>query len=70
MIEVKLLHVDGSEFDHWIFENAIVRRSGEMSSVLSGSGIRQELYFATAPGNSELYVAETRNGLIMQLPAL
>ncbi|KAK9364756.1 hypothetical protein V1509DRAFT_635331, partial [Lipomyces kononenkoae] len=37
---------------------------------LSGSAMRNFLYFATAPGNSTLYVAKKKNGIISQLPVI
>lgn len=32
--------------------------------------MRRVLYFATAPGNDQLYVSVKKNGLVSQLPAV
>lgn len=37
---------------------------------LSGKGIRDHLYFATAPGNQQLFVAQKKSGIVSQLPVV
>jgi hypothetical protein len=32
--------------------------------------LRNHLYFATAPGNATLFVAEKKNGIVAQLPVM
>lgn len=46
---------------NWIEEDAIIRQDNVPR--LSGAGIRQHLYFGTAPGNHYLAVATTKGGL-------
>jgi len=46
---------------NWIDEVAIVR--SDHVERLSGAGIRQHLYFGTAPGNNNLAIATTNGGL-------
>jgi hypothetical protein len=37
---------------------------------LSGSAMRDHLFFATAPGNANLFVAQKKNGIVTQLPVV
>ena len=37
---------------------------------LSGNAMRNHLYFATAPGNANLFVADKKNGITTQLPVV
>lgn len=37
---------------------------------LSGSGMRNYLYFATAPGNQTLFVSQKKNGIVDRLPVV
>jgi hypothetical protein len=46
---------------NWIEEDAIIRQDNVPR--LSGTGIRQHLYFGTTPGNHYLAVATTKGGL-------
>ena len=69
-VETKLVHQDGREFSNWILEDGIIMPQTDDALRLSGRGIRKELYFATAPGNGYLYVAEAKNGIVTQLPAV
>lgn len=47
----------------WILEQAIIRKAGNGVVRLSGSGMRQELYFGISPGNSHVAVATTKGGI-------
>ncbi|OJD26154.1 hypothetical protein ACJ73_02464 [Blastomyces percursus] len=57
IIEVQLVDFQGNPVSEWIREGGIVAPADPGASRLSGDGIRQSLYFATAPGNQYLYVA-------------
>ncbi|KAI9680476.1 MAG: hypothetical protein M1817_003916 [Caeruleum heppii] len=65
-MEVMVLNQDGEQVSGWIEEEGLIMPPANLR--LSGLGIRQGLYFATAPGNDFLYVSETKNGLVQQLP--
>ncbi|OJD22448.1 hypothetical protein ACJ73_06202 [Blastomyces percursus] len=67
-VEIQLLDPQGSAVSDWILEEGIITPSVSGVTRLSGDGIRQSLYFAIAPGNRHLYVAEKRNDIIEQLP--
>lgn len=69
-VEVQLLDSQGNAVSDWILEEGIVTPAAVGATRLSGDGIRQSLYFATAPGNRHLYVAEKKNGIIEQLPVV
>jgi hypothetical protein len=72
IIEVQLVCRDGSPLSHWIEEVGIITpvQPGTIQYRLSGASMRKFLYFATASGNMELYVAEKKNGVISQLPII
>ncbi|KGY15551.1 hypothetical protein PABG_11544 [Paracoccidioides brasiliensis Pb03] len=69
-VEIQLLDSQGNAVSDWILEEGIVTPAAAGVGRLSGDGIRQSLYFATAPGNQHLYVAEKKNGIIEQLPVV
>ncbi|KAK2785657.1 hypothetical protein FQN52_008345 [Onygenales sp. PD_12] len=69
-VEIQLLDAQGNPVSDWIFDRGIVTPAAPGVSRLSGDGIRQSLYFATAPGNQHLYVAEKKNGIVEQLPVV
>ncbi|OJD27481.1 hypothetical protein ACJ73_01120 [Blastomyces percursus] len=69
-VEIQLLDSQGNAVSDWILEQGIVTPAATGAGRLSGDGIRQSLYFATAPGNQHLYVAGKRNGIIEQLPVV
>ncbi|OJD27198.1 hypothetical protein ACJ73_01403 [Blastomyces percursus] len=69
-VEIQLLDSQGNAVSDWILEEGIITPSASGATRLSGDGIRQSLFFATAPGNRHLYVAEKRNGIIEQLPVV
>jgi hypothetical protein len=62
-LQVQLVRDDDSPWSGWIDEEAIVRSAGPGVTRLSGVGIRDILYFGTAPGNHSLAVSATRGGL-------
>ena len=62
-VQVQLVRDDDSPWSGWIDEEAIVRSAGPGVTRLSGVGIRDILYFGTAPGNHSLAVSATRGGL-------
>ncbi|KAI9828196.1 MAG: hypothetical protein M1826_006124 [Phylliscum demangeonii] len=68
LVQVKIMLNDIDEFSDWIDDMAMVCPADKLR--LSGLGIRSALYFGTAPGNHHLYVSETKNGLVSQLPVL
>ncbi|KMP03836.1 hypothetical protein CIRG_03528 [Coccidioides immitis RMSCC 2394] len=69
-VEIQLLDSQGNAVSDWVLKQGIVTPATTGACRLSGNGIRQSLYFATAPGNQHLYVAEKKNGIVEQLPAL
>lgn len=52
----------------WFLERFVIRDDTPGVSLLSGCNMRNELYFATAPGNLYLYVSVKKNGVVSQLP--
>ncbi|KAI9771803.1 MAG: hypothetical protein M1840_001573 [Geoglossum simile] len=62
-VQVQPVRDDNSPWCGWINEKAIVRPIGPGIPRLSGTGIRDVLYIATAPGNHFLAVSTTRGGL-------
>jgi hypothetical protein len=72
ILEVQLLKADGSALSPWIDEMGVITpvQPGTQQYRLSGNAMRNFLYFGTAPGNTQLYVAEKKNGLVSQLPVL
>ncbi|EGD93302.1 hypothetical protein TESG_00849 [Trichophyton tonsurans CBS 112818] len=53
-VEIQLLNFQSEPIPGWTFEEAVVVLSSEGAVRLSGNGMRQCLYFATAPGNTQL----------------
>jgi hypothetical protein len=53
----------------WFRETAVVKPDSPGDARLSGAAMRDHLFFATAPGNAYLYVAQKKAGLIRDLPA-
>jgi len=66
LVEVQLVRNDGTPWSNWIQERAIVRAGTNMPR-LSGVGIRNVLYFGTAPGNQALAVGATKGGMVSLL---
>lgn len=67
-IQIQLQKQDTTAASEWIREGAVV--VPQQGNRLSGGEIRNNFYFATAPGNQHLFVAEKKNGIISQLPAV
>lgn len=63
MVEVQLVQDDLTPWTPWIEELAIVRQVQPGLLRLSGAGIRERLYFGTAPGNHFVAVSSTKGGL-------
>lgn len=53
----------------WFRESAIVKPDSPGDARLSRAAMRNHLFFATAPGNAHLYVAQKKAGIIRDLPA-
>lgn len=55
----------------WYTEQFIIRdRPQDGGVLLSGLEMRKRLYFATAPGNHQLFVSVKKNGIVSRLPAV
>jgi hypothetical protein len=63
LVQVRLVRDDNTPWGDWIDELALVRQLGPNVPRLSGVGIRNVLYIATAPGNHLLAVSATKGGL-------
>lgn len=70
MVEMQLLDVDGNPVSDWFVEHAVRAPLFAGTERLSGQGMRNFLYFGTAPGNGSLYIAEKKHGLVRQLPTV
>lgn len=70
LIEVQIVKADGTPITPWYQEIAVITPQPVIQYRLSGSGMRNHLYFATAPGNTILVVAEKTNGITNQLPVM
>ncbi|EZF36339.1 hypothetical protein H109_04066 [Trichophyton interdigitale MR816] len=69
-VEIQLLDSQCKPISDWILEESVIVPSAEGNTRLSSRGMRYCLYFATAPGNQQLYVAEKKNGIVQQLPVV
>ncbi|KAI5865345.1 hypothetical protein GGS23DRAFT_558795 [Durotheca rogersii] len=70
-IQMRLLAVQGAQLaplTEWFQVDAVLDDTGGLR--LSGHEMRHYLYFATAKGNSELYVGQTKTALQKRLPAV
>ena len=67
-IEMQIIKADGTAMTEWFQEQAVL--SSPVGVRLSGNAMRNHLYFATAPGNTTLYVAVKKNGITSQLPVV
>lgn len=67
-IEIQITKLDGVALTDWFPERAIIGPPG--SRRLSGDAMRNHLYFATAPGNTTLYISANKHGLTSQLPVV
>ncbi len=63
------MRANGTAASDWITELGVIISQGQVRR-LSGPSIRDHFYFATAPGNQHLYVAEKKNGIMAQLPVV
>jgi len=70
MVEMQLLDVHGNPVSDWFVEHAVQAPLFADTERLSGQGMRNFLYFGTAPGNGRLYMAEKKHGLVRQLPTV
>ena len=70
MIEIQILEADGTAITPWLRETAVVTPGPGVQYRLSGSAMRNHLYFATALGNANLFVAEKKNGMVTHLPVV
>ncbi|KAL2359239.1 hypothetical protein RJZ56_007915 [Blastomyces dermatitidis] len=70
IVDIQLLDSQGNPVSDWIREEGVITPAALGVGRLSGDGIRQSLYFATAPGNQHLYVAEKKNGIVKVLPVV
>src|SRR2546421_11430951 len=63
-IETQIVKADGTAMTPWFRQNAVVLplRSGRQYR-LSGRVMRDHLFFATAPRNANLFVAQKKNGI-------
>lgn len=67
-VEMQILTSAFVPLTPWFEESAIVKANSPGDARLSGSAMRNYLFFATAPGNAHLYVAQTKAGFIRDLP--
>ena len=71
VIEIQILKADGTTITPWFRENAAITiPQPGIQYRLSGKAMRDYLYFATAPGNTNLFVAEKKSGIMTQLPVV
>lgn len=70
-IEMRIIKADGTAITPWFPEIGVITPlHGGTQYRLSGKAMRAHLYFATAPGNATLFVAEKKNGIVTQLPVV
>ena len=71
VIETQITKADGTAITPWFTEDAMILplQSG-VQYRLSGSETRNHLFFATAPGNANLFVAQKKSGIVTQLPVV
>jgi hypothetical protein len=71
VIEIQITRANGTAITPWFRENAVITPlQPGIQDRLSGNAMRNHLYFATAPGNANLFVAEKKNGIVSQLPVV
>ena len=68
---MQITKADGTAITPWFIQPAVVLplQSG-VQYRLSGRAIRDHLYFATAPGHANLFVAQKKTGIVTQLPVV
>jgi len=62
-VQVQLVDNENLPWSDWIEEHAIIMQDGPTVVRLSGPGLRNAMYIATAPGNQFLAVSATKGGL-------
>jgi hypothetical protein len=67
---MQIIKADGTAITGWFGERAVVTPVVGTHYRLSGSAIRHHLYSATALGNTALYVAVEKHGIVSQLPVI
>jgi len=69
LIQMQILQANGDEVSPWFEEKAVITPvlPGATQCRLSGNEMRNHLFFATALGNASLFVAQSRNGILIQL---
>jgi hypothetical protein len=72
VIEMQLVGADGTIASPWFSEWALITpiQPGVLQYRLSGIAMCNHLYFATAPGNTTLFISEKKNGIVTQLPVV
>ncbi|KAJ9348269.1 hypothetical protein DTO280E4_9359 [Paecilomyces variotii] len=68
-VDMQILTSAFVELTPWFRETAVVKPDTPGVARLSGAAMRNHLFFATAPGNARLYVAQKKAGIIRDLPA-
>ncbi|CAG8216650.1 unnamed protein product [Penicillium salamii] len=68
-IEMQVLTSASVPLTPWFEQLAVVKQWGPNEARLSGDGMRDHLFFATSPGNRNLYVSTRKAGLMRVLPA-
>ena len=69
-IEMQITKANGTAITPWFMEVAVITPVQPGQYRLSGSAMRDHLFFATAPGNANLFVAQKKNGITTQLPVV
>jgi len=67
---MQILKADGTAVTPWFTEVAVMTPFQPGQYRLSGSAMRDHLFFATAPENADLFVAQKKNGIVTQLPVV
>ena len=70
VVETQIIMADGTAITPWFRQNAVALPQLGIQCRLSGRAMRNHLYFATAPGNANLFVAQKKNGITTQLPVV
>ena len=70
VIEMQITRANGTAITPWFRENAVITLQLGIQDRLSGNAMRNHLFFATAPGNANLFVAQKKSGIVTQLPVV
>lgn len=68
VVDMQILTSTFVELTPWFREFAVIMPDTPGAVRLSGDAMRDYLFFATAPGNHYLYVAQKKAGIIRDLP--